>query len=392
MAVSNRELEYRIEMLTGKMALEIKNQPLEPNERNKKVWSLQEPDRLVKGLSFFDPSSIGIKEVSTHEYYTDPIRMYYCQAVGVVELGNEVPLMYSDGYTIEAEVLGGEVIFPEKAAPALKKPVIEKKRDLSKLIIPNPYNDGRMPYVIELNKIHNQNLGNFIFAPTSCIGPFSLAVILRGYQNIFFDMKNDPLFVHELLDFCCKVVVKFGKALQTVNKVSPTLQEAWSCLPNISPQIFYEFCLPYITRCIEALRHPETGKTGSLFYGWGSSLTKDWKEFLRTLCAMGISGIPISEEEIKGIGGYKKIDLGEFKEITYSRGITLMALIHPSTMLRETPEEIERLVKGWFAKAGKGGGFVISASLPVDAPEKNVKAYLKAIDESKYPVQEKGEE
>ena len=392
MAVSNQELEYRIEKLTDKMALELKNKALKPIERNKRIWSLQEPDRLVRGLSFFDPSAIGIKEISSYEYYTVPIRMYYCQAVGVVELGNEVPLMYSDGYTIEAEALGGEVVFPEKVAPALKKPVIGKKQDLSKLKIPNPYKDGRMPYVLELNKIHNQKLGKFIFAPTSCIGPFSLAVILRGYQNIFFDMKKDPLFVHELLDFCCRVVIKFGKALETVNKVSPTLQEAWSCLPNISPQIFYEYCLPYITRCIEALRHSETGRTGTLFYGWGSSLTRDWKEFLRTLCAMGISGLPISEEEIKGVGGYKKIDLSEFKKITYTRGVTLMALIHPSTMLRGTPKEIEKLVKDWFAQAGKGGGLVISASLPVNAPKENVKAYNKAINESKYPVGEKGEE
>ena len=384
--VSNAELEARIDAMAAEMAEKINAGPVTPLERSGKTWTFQEPDRLIKGLSFFSPKCLGIEEVSTREYYTDIIRMYYCQAVAMAKWGNEVPLMYGDAYNVEIEAMGGEVIYPEHSLPAVKNPILEKPADLLRLKVPDPYKDGRMPSILELNRLHQRKFGSMVFAPTSCTGPFSLAVGMRGYKNLLKDMKKDPLFVHELLDFCCAVVLSYGRALHTVNKASPTLQEAWSCLPNVSPPIFHEYCLPYIARCLEALRHPESGGKGTLFYGWGTSLAPDWQSMLRTICAMGMSALPITEEEITGIKGYGKVDLHTFKQITAARKVVLMSFIHTDTMAYSTPEKIKEMVKHWFTQAGRGGGFVISATLPVDAPRENIAAYLEAIEECRYPL------
>lgn len=386
--MENALIEERIDEIVDKMVEKQKKSSVTMLERSVKTFSFQEPDRLIKGLSFFSPKCLGINKITTREYYTDIMKMYYCQAIAIAEWENEIPLMYGDAYNIEIEAMGGKIIFPEHSSPIIKELIIERPSDLLKLKVPDPYKDGRMPSILELNRLHQRKLGKIVFAPASCTGPFSLAVSLRGYENIIQDIKKDPLFVHDLLEFCCAVVVNYGRALLSVNNASPTLQEAWSCLPNISPNIFYEFSLPYVSRCMESLRNPESGLSGTLFYGWGTSLAPDWQALLRTICAMGISALPITEEEIMGFKGYKKLDLEIFKKITSARKVVLLSFLHIDSISYKTPEQINEIVKRWFYLAGKDGGFVISATLPNDAPKENIKAYLSAIEECRYPFNE----
>ncbi len=385
--ISDAEFERRIVELTDRMREQVAGQAMSPLERAFKVWTFQEPDRLLGSFAIFSPLCLGITDVTTREYYQDPLRMYYVQAVSAVDWCNEVPLMYADPYHVEIEAMGGEIAFPEDSIPTLGKPLLKEPGDLSRLKVPDPERDGRMPYVLELSRLHQRYLGSLVFAPTSCCGPFSLAVGLRGYQNILKDLRRDPLFVHELMEFCVQVVTTFGKALLETHKVSPTLQEAWSCLPNISPPIFYEYSLPYITRCVEALRNPATGSAGTVFYGWGTSLAPDWKAFLRTICAMGISALPLTEEEILGHSGYKAVDLPEFKRICAADQVVLMTFIHTNTLIEGPPERIRQLVRDWFDAAGAGGGYMQSTTIPIGAPRENVQAFLDAFQACTYPIE-----
>ncbi len=386
MMIAGSEIERRIDELVDRMKQKLSDEPMTPLERSIKIWSFQEPDRLQGSFAIFSPLCLGITEITTREFYTDPLKMYYCQALGAVEWHNEIPLLYGDPYHIEIEALGGEISFPEDSTPTLGKPLIQEPADLLKLKVPNPETDGRMPYVLELSRIHQRKLGGMVFAPTSCCGPFSLAVGLRGYKNILSDIRRDPAFVHQLLEFCCDVVITFGKALLNTHKASPTLQEAWSCLPNVSPKVFYEFCQPYIKRCVEALRNPATGLTGTVFYGWGTSLAPDWKQFLQDVCDMGMSALPITEEEILGHSGYKAVDLAEFKRICRSNNVVLMSFLHTNTLLDGPPARIKELVTGWFRRAASGGGYMQSCTIPIGAPRENVQAFFDAVWSCKFPV------
>ncbi len=270
--------------------------------------------------------------------------------------------------------------------PAVHEPLLPEKSDLAKLRVPDPEKDGRMPYILSLCQLHQEKLGSLVFAPCSCCGPFSLAVGLRGYRNLLRDMKKDPQFAHELLEFCTEVVITYGKKLIEVHKATPTIQEAWSCLPNVSPPIFTEFCFPYITRCVEALKTHAGGFAGTLFYAWGTSLAPSWQSMLRTICATGISALPLTEEEIRGQRGYGQVDLAEFKAITRAHKTVLMTFVHIDTLTQGTPEDIRALVREWFEVAGRGSGFCISTTLPVDVPRENMDAFVAAVRGCTYPM------
>lgn len=385
--IAHAELRNRIEDLVGRYERQVAQQEMSPLERAFKTWSFQEPDRLLGSFAVFSPLCLDIQEITTREYYTDPWAFYYIQALAVVEWGNETPLMYGDPYHVEIEAMGGEVKYPEHSIPHLGEPLLKEPGDLSSLKIPDPERDGRMPVLLEHSRMHHKYLGSMVFAPVSCCGPFSMAVGLRGYKNILKDIRKDPSFVHELLDFCCEVVKVYGGALRDTHNASPTMQEAWSCLPNVSPKVFYEFCLPYITRCVEALRNPTTGFAGTVFHGYGISLAPDWKSFLRTVCAMGLSAIPLMEEDVHGLRGYGQVDVAEYKKICASQGVVVMSFLHTDTIIAGPPERIRQLVHDWFRAAGAGGGYTASTTWPVGAPVEHMQAFIDAFRECRYPVE-----
>jgi uroporphyrinogen-III decarboxylase len=380
------ELKTRIEDLVADFQNQVAGQAMSPLERAFKTWSFQEPDRLLGSFAVFSPLSLGIREISTRTYYTDPWSFYYIQALSVVKFGNETPLMYGDPYNIEIEAMGGQVLFPQDSIPHLGEPLLKQAGELSRLAIPNPERDGRMPLMLELSRMHKQYLGSLVFAPVSCSGPFSLAVGLRGYKQILKDLRHDPLFVHELLRFCCRVVIAYGGALRDVHNASPTLQEAWSCLPNVSPKIFHEFCLPYIARCVEALRNPNTGFTGTVFHGYGISLAPEWQSFLRTVCASGLSAIPLMEEDVSGLRGYGQVDVREYKHICAAQKVVVMSFLHTDTISAGPPERIRSLVFDMFRKAGAGGGYTASTTWPVGAPLEHMQAFIDAFRACRYPI------
>ena len=386
--INNIELKSRIEDLVANYDKKITQQSMSPLERAIKTWSFEEPDRLFGSFAVFSPNSLGVTDITAREYYTNPWAFYYVQALSVVEWENELPLLYGDPYHVEIEAMGGKIKFPADANPMLMEPLLKNKSDLSKLIIPNPDSDGRMPMHLELCRMHKQYLGNLTKAAASCNGPFSLAVLLRGYSEILKDIRKDPLFVHELLDFCCRVVTKYGRALLQAHNSSPTIQTAWECLPHVSPEIFYEYCLPYIARCVEALRNPNTGMTGMIFHGYGTSLAPDWKSFLRMVCATGIVALPLMEEDINGLQGYGQLDVAEYKNICASMGVSITSFINPNTMITGSPEYIKKLVRKWFKAAGSGGGYSASMSWEAGAPIENLHAYIEAIHECRYPLEE----
>ncbi len=121
--ISDAEFERRIVELTDRMREQVAGQAMSPLERAFKVWTFQEPDRLLGSFAIFSPLCLGITDVTTREYYQDPLRMYYVQAVSAVDWCNEVPLMYADPYHVEIEAMGGEIAFPEDSIPTLGKPL-----------------------------------------------------------------------------------------------------------------------------------------------------------------------------------------------------------------------------------------------------------------------------
>ena len=108
---------------------------------------------------------------------------------------------------IEAEILGCELLWAEKAPPTVSAhPLANTKEFEYKL--PQP-TEGRIPLILNVIKRIKKEVGEHTALYGLACGPFTLASHLRS-TNIFMDMYDDPDFVKKLLSYCVDVFCKMS--------------------------------------------------------------------------------------------------------------------------------------------------------------------------------------
>ncbi|HIC89235.1 MAG TPA: hypothetical protein EYP04_07505, partial [Anaerolineae bacterium] len=84
-----------------------------------------------------------------------------------------------------------------------------------------------------------------------------------------------------------------------------------------------------------------------------------------------------------------EIDIGEAKQRIGDR-VCLIGNMHQlRTLLNGTPDEVEQECRKLIAKAGPGGGYILSASgcLSEGTPLKNIEAMVRAAEKyGRYPI------
>jgi uroporphyrinogen-III decarboxylase len=374
------QIPKRIEELGKKIIEQIGKDKFTPLGRLRKLRQFEEADRVTGSFAFWSPSTVGVNDISVREYHNDPEKMYYCQLQALDRFGHDYPMLSADIYNTEPEALGARIEFPENDTPMIVEPAIKKRGDLCRLAVPDPFKDGRLPYRIEICRIHKEVLGEFFPTVTSINAPFSMAVGMRGYGALVTDMLEDPDFVHRLLEFCTQVIITFGKAIHSVCGSYPSLADAWSSIPNLSHEMFLEYSFPYAARCIEVFEHSGWN------FGGGHQFFGDYRQSLRRILASGTKTFTLFEENITGIRGGKTFDLREIKEICKNRGVFLYTAIHPDTIRKGPSSEIESRMENWINEVASGGGQGFYTSVLSGTKFEYIEAFVKTIRKSIFPI------
>ena len=116
--------------------------------------------------------------------------------------------------TVEAEALGCKVVYFEDShdVPGITGPIIESQKDLSRLGVPDPETDGRMPRYLEVARRLHSEIGAEIILRGAVTGPYSMAAELIGAEKFMILTIEDPAFAQKAIEFCAQVTVEFGKA------------------------------------------------------------------------------------------------------------------------------------------------------------------------------------
>jgi uroporphyrinogen decarboxylase len=370
----------KIEELGRRAIDEIGNQKWTPLERLQRLRAHEEVDRITGGFAFWAPAAVGIDNISVEEYYSDPEKMYYCQLLTLVRFKQDYPLLIVDPYNTEPEALGAKLKFVGDDAPVIVEPALKRKEELPNLQIPEPRRDGRLPYRIEICRMHKEILGKYFPTSTSINAPFSMAVGMRGYEALLLDMREDPDFVHDLLNFCTEVIITFGRAIHNACGSYPSISDAWSSVPHLSPDMFREWSFPYACRCIEALGHT------SWSFGGGHQLTGEWKRSLRRILSSGTKTFTVFEPNLSQEEAGPKIDIGEVKGLCQSHKVFLISALHPAMMLQGPVERIEDLMSQRIQSAAPGGGYAFFTSIFPGTPLQHVDAFVTRIKRAQFPI------
>lgn len=182
-----------------------------------------------------------------------PFRRFYTEASSFVDSQLAVQSYYdfdviafsNDVYNIEAEALGVKLVYSDQVMPVVdnRKPLIKEPADLKKLNTPDFFRDGRFPYQMEIFR-QKKDLG---INQASFCGPFSLAVALRSYPLLVHDIRKDPVFYKDLMQF---LVEKINMPyIKIVNKHLGITQfrgsDAWAIFPLLSPAMMEDLVLPW---------------------------------------------------------------------------------------------------------------------------------------------------
>ena len=118
------------------------------------------------------------------------------------------------GTALEATLFGMDYVITEVADPTYgATPLLDQLEDYQRLKTPDFYTSGWMP---EAHRLYDQLNGlageDFhVYFPGWARGPWSMATILRGFNNIFEDYLDDPDQVGAMLKYLSQARIDFEK-------------------------------------------------------------------------------------------------------------------------------------------------------------------------------------
>lgn len=266
---------------------------------------------------------------------------------------------------VEAEILGCELMWAEKAPPSVVNHPLQNSMEIPKKI-PDK-NDGRLPLILPTMRAMHKRVGDQTALFGLVTGPLTLASHLRGTE-LFMDMFDHTDYLYELLAYCtevglrmCELYINVG--MHVIAVVDPVVSQ-------ISPKHFHQFLSPHFKNLFTYIRDAQAL---SSFFVCGDA-TKN----IEVMCHTQPDGIAIDEN----------INLTSAKEITDRHNITLEGNIPlTSHMLLGSQQDNMKYVLDLIEVLSPDGGvplnLIISpgCDMPYDIPVENVVGTMQAIRE-----------
>ncbi len=347
-----------------------------PEERFLTVMKLQEPDRVPAGPWLTSAFYSNYYGTDHSQWYSDR----EIQLRAMVEFYTRFPDMQyfpgfraSYGSTVEASALGCEIVTLPGQSPHANPAVHDLKVDVPKLRVPDPERDGRMPMVVDHYRWLAETLPEYGYEITAGFlhAPFDVATLVRGTTDLLMELYLDPEGVHALLEVVTEACIVFMKAQYAASgQTMRQIMFSDDAGAQLSPRHWEEFSGRYIKRLVEAM------PKGVFVIAHNCDRVS---HIIDMYPDTGIDALHLAPE----------IDIGEAKQRVGDR-LCLIGNMHQlQTLLNGTPAEVEEECREMIAKAGPGGGYILSASgcLSEGTPLENIEAMVRTAEKyGHYPI------
>jgi uroporphyrinogen decarboxylase len=150
-----------------------------------------------------------------------------------------------DVYNVEAEALGCKVVYFENSndVPGIVEPIIDSPAGLAKLGVPDPESAARMPVYLNVAERLYKAIGKDVILRGAVTGPYSMAAELIGAEKFVLLTMDDPDFARQVMEFCARVTVEFGKAFLR-RGVEPIMFDSRATPTLASPRIVKQLLMP----------------------------------------------------------------------------------------------------------------------------------------------------
>ncbi len=274
--------------------------------------------------------------------------------------GNDIITIFSTTSTL-AEAMGTTMKFFDEDAPQIDVFPLEDRFDFSKITMPDPEKDGRLPVYLEALEHCVAEVGGEVVVSVVLGGPFTTAAALRPLDVMSRDLYKNKAQVHELLELTTEANIRFIDAILKRGGL-PFIVEPIGSGSLVSPKHFTEFVAPYLKRIADHLHAAGAPLAGLHICGktkpnWQAMLDADFD-----------------------LWSLDAVNLAEAKEAAGHR-VVLVGNVVPANLLNNTPEQIDAEAKAICEGAlDSPAGFVLGSGceVPINTPPENIDALIMA--------------
>jgi uroporphyrinogen decarboxylase len=328
----------------------------------KRTFSDQKPelDRIPSYL-ITGQYNTQLIDVSIREWLLDPKIFAKAQIASYERYQPDILLMMWDLLT-DAEAIGNELKFPEDSLCISTKMALADKGKLSSLQIPDPTKDGRLPgyleAVAETKKAVSDGIVSAVIA-----GPWTIAIGLRGANELIRDALKDPDYVHELMQFCTRQSISFAEAIIPLG-VGLGYSEAPASNSLISPKMYRTFVFPYHKQIVDHFKARKVG-LGLHICGYADPILED-------MVNTGVTNISVDAPT----------DIA--KAVAAARGrAVLIGNLDTNLFYSGSKDGMRRAIQHCLDNAPADSGYILSSGceVPAVAPLEKVDWFHELVDE-----------
>ncbi len=336
-------------------------------ERTLTTLSMREPDRVPL---FLLANMHGAKELglSLREYYSSADHVIEGEMRVLKKYGGDCayPFFYA---ALEIEAWGGDTIFSADGPPLCGAPIIRRPEDIDRLKAPSVLSSASLVRVLTAIAGLKARLGDQVPIIAVAISPFSLPVMQMGFDHYIELIHEQPERFDRLMRVNQAFTVEWANAQLAAGATAICYFDPVSSTTNIPRQLYLETGQQVAKRTLARIKGPTATHLAS---GRGLPIIAD-------IAATGTAVVGVSVME----------DLAQLKAAAAGR-LSLLGNLNGIEMRRWTPDQTEAAVKRAIAKAGPGGGFILSdnhGEIPWQVPDETLLAIREAVDRwGRYPL------
>jgi uroporphyrinogen decarboxylase len=263
---------------------------------------------------------------------------------------------------MDIQAMGNELRYPEDGMSLVVKEFLEHKSNISKLKIPDPQKDGRIPGYLDAC-VEVKNVVSD--APVSGViaGPWTIAMGLRGANNLIIDTKIDPDFVHKLMKVSTEATKGFTEALVEIG-IGVGYSEAPASCNLISPGMYRDFVFPYHQELVSYFKAKKVGV--------GIHICGNANPILEDMVATGASNISVDSGT----------DLGKAAQATRHKAV-LIGNVPTDCFLSASKEVMGAAIQKCLDQVADDSGYILApgCEVPANAPIEKIGWFMEIAAE-----------
>jgi uroporphyrinogen decarboxylase len=254
--------------------------------------------------------------------------------------------------------VGGKIKFRSKGTPDVIEAPVKKPSDVDSINIDRIKDDGRIQTLLETSRLLAQKTGGQNYVALTRWGPFTLAGLLYGAENLLRDIYKNPGGARHILDFTADLYLAYARLYIAQGVDFVLLAEPTASGDMISRAHFEAFAVPVFKKVFSQLR---ATKVRTALHICGNI-----EDRLDLLNDIGADLVSVDY----------KVSLARCRSVFNGRTAFAGNMNPVAVLQRETPEGVIRACEESIAAAGEGPGYLLmpGCDIPPSTPAENIRA------------------